>query len=859
MPIHKTLKKTTVGLVTGAVLMTTFPLAAFADPSTQSEPPSSQSTPAEVREADHDILKVSGIDQTSLPLSEETSTGNIKVTNRLSKMTSAVAKAENKGEALKDSSLAPAEGDVPKDMGDAELSVMSKPMETIDFVATGVTWDADSSAEVVEASIRVRESDEWGDWNAMEIAPQGEGSDRTGTEPLITSGADAVQVRVFTEDGTSPENIEVSVIDPGTGTHDGKTAQGETLPSSNPASKLGTQNTTAALANAAPASSLKPKVITRAQWGANESWASPSSQNSELKAMFVHHTAGTNNYHNATQAYQQVRGIYDYHARSLKWGDIGYHFLIDKFGNVYEGRKGSIDSLPVGAQAGGFNTDAIGVSVMGNYDVVAPSNASVEAVTKVLAWKAHQYGLKANGTTVLTSRAAAGSSARYKYGTKVTVPVILEHKTTNATACPGRYFSAKMSGIRSNVAKRVAAAAPAVVAKTPAKGGYSLGKDMTTAKASWGAVNGVDRYQIMYRAVSHGSSENISQKPWIAGKTTTATSIDLSADPGETAQFAVRSVAGSQVSEQRYLGQHTGALSNAQITVSNKATSGASASGANGNVYYMGGKGATLSANGASKAKQLILGSTSAAKNSRVEILRNNKYVGTFNFNGAQLCLVNLGGSGDNIKVRTLDNNPLTLTTVAYAQAGQTSNPASANGKANCESNFIDNPAGSSYFEAVDWMQWNNMSTGYTDGSFKKAQSITRGESLALIHRYYGTPTTQSAPLFKDVNKGGSFYGAISWGSSEGITSGYADGNFRPGQSVTRGEFAAFLYRAVDPEGYKAPAKSPFKDVKGNFHEAISWMRDSGMSVGYADGTYRPSQQITRAEVAQIIYRLDQK
>ncbi|PXA76156.1 N-acetylmuramoyl-L-alanine amidase [Auritidibacter sp. NML100628] len=323
---------------------------------------------------------------------------------------------------------------------EGELSALTVPLESIDFVIAGVTWHRSTSEIVTNVSIRVREQDGWSQWESLEIIDDAmaEG-DVIGTEPLATTEADAVQVRVNTESGEVPSGLEITLIDPGVSDNDGAVV-------ANTASHVSTSKKNPSVG--------RPTIVRRSQWGANESWVSPSKQSSTLKAMYVHHTAGTNNY-SRSQAYAQVRGIYSYHARTLDWGDIGYHFLVDRYGTIYEGRKGSMDSLPIGAQAGGFNTDTIGVSAIGNFEAATPPTAMVNSLTRVLAWKAHQYDLNPQGKTTLVSRASPGSTARYKSGTRVSSPVILGHRRTNATACPGARLNALLPSIRSNASSKV--------------------------------------------------------------------------------------------------------------------------------------------------------------------------------------------------------------------------------------------------------------------------------------------------------------------------------------------------------------------------------------------------------------------
>jgi uncharacterized protein YgiM (DUF1202 family) len=368
--------------------------------------------------------------------------------------------------------------------GDATLAAITTPKETIDFVAAGVTWDSSTSEEITEVSLRVREQGDWSEWHQLEVhATEDEmraHSPRAGTEPLITVEADAVQARVHTKSGNPPEELEVSLINPGESATDGQlepaSADGDDvenvadastssgiapLDTGNYDSSQDNSSRTAHLTSASTALQsnrpstnadvIKPAIVTRAQWGANESLVSTSNQSTDLKAMYIHHTAGTNNYTRA-QAYAQVRSVFQYHTVSLRWGDIGYNFLIDRYGTIYEGRRGSLDSLPVGAQAGGFNTNTFGISTLGNFEKATPPASMVESLKRVLAWKGLQYGINATGKTRLRS---AGGTSKYSNGTSVSVNTILGHKDTHATLCPGQQLYSQLPAIRKDVAKRI--------------------------------------------------------------------------------------------------------------------------------------------------------------------------------------------------------------------------------------------------------------------------------------------------------------------------------------------------------------------------------------------------------------------
>src|SRR5690606_17772143 len=87
----------------------------------------------------------------------------------------------------------------------------------------------------------------------------------------------------------------------------------------------------------------------------------------DVQVMFVHHTAGTNSY-SCRDSARIVRGIQGYHVRGNGWNDIGYNFLVDKCGNLFEGRKGGVNRAVLGAHTMGFNSHSSAVAVLGNYN-----------------------------------------------------------------------------------------------------------------------------------------------------------------------------------------------------------------------------------------------------------------------------------------------------------------------------------------------------------------------------------------------------------------------------------------------------------------------------------------------------------
>ena len=134
------------------------------------------------------------------------------------------------------------------------------------------------------------------------------------------------------------------------------------------------------LPSAAAAPGQPPNIITRAQWGADESMRCPNTvYDNGVRAGIVHHTAGSNDYAPQDSA-AIVRSIYAYHTRTLGWCDIAYNALVDKYGQVFEGRAGGMDRPVEGAHTGGFNKNTWGVAMLGNFDAVPPTPIQLRTI-----------------------------------------------------------------------------------------------------------------------------------------------------------------------------------------------------------------------------------------------------------------------------------------------------------------------------------------------------------------------------------------------------------------------------------------------------------------------------------------------
>ncbi|MFV0131472.1 N-acetylmuramoyl-L-alanine amidase [Streptomyces sp. HMX112] len=339
------------------------------------------------------------------------------------------------------------------------------------FSMLGVTW-RDPGARMtgtVEVRTRAVGAADWTPWLRLNgDSGQGEsGAARGGTEPAWVGPSDGVEVRVRADGATRaglPDGLRLDMVDPDAGRVNGVAPAGPTVaeggtgqpsePASASPSPTGTGPTAGTAIPPAPASSApQPPITSRADWGADES-ISPEAPTylpgGKVKAVVVHHTAESNTY-TCADAPRLVRGIYAYHVNQLGWKDIGYNFLVDKCGTVYEGRKGGVDRPVQGAHAYGFNSETTGVSVLGTYTDAAPPQAAMSSVAKMAAWKLGQYGVDPAGTTTLTAGDQGTNffGKSWTKGTQLTFPTIHGHRDGYNTECPGGAFYDQLPTIRS--------------------------------------------------------------------------------------------------------------------------------------------------------------------------------------------------------------------------------------------------------------------------------------------------------------------------------------------------------------------------------------------------------------------------
>jgi hypothetical protein len=222
-----------------------------------------------------------------------------------------------------------------------------------------------------------------------------------------------------------------------------------------------------------------PLIISRFSWQADESIRRAAPQVSDaVHFALVHHTAGSNNYTRGESA-AIVRGIEIYHVKGNGWNDIGYNFLVDKYGQVFEGRYGGVDKAVIGAHAEGFNTGSVGIAVLGSYGTTKISAAAKASLEQVLAWKLDLAHVDPLSTLTWKS----GGNPRFGSGVPVFLRAISGHRDTGFTDCPGNALYAELPQIAMDVSALGGPKIYAPVALRSGEGQVHLTAKLSVAQA----------------------------------------------------------------------------------------------------------------------------------------------------------------------------------------------------------------------------------------------------------------------------------------------------------------------------------------------------------------------------------------
>lgn len=168
---------------------------------------------------------------------------------------------------------------------------------------------------------------------------------------------------------------------------------------------------------------------------------------------------------------------------------------------------------------------------------------------------------------------------------------------------------------------------------------------------------------------------------------------------------------------------------------------------------------------------------------------------------------------------------------------------------------------GNVFVNEITWMKNKGISTGYADGTYRPFDTVNREQMAAFMYRMAGSPdyTPPAVSPFLDVPTTHYFYKEISWMKAAGISTGWSDKTYRPYQPVIREAMAAFMNRySAQVCSVNVPATKYFVDGSSSvFIKEIGWMGGNGISTGWADGTYRPFNSTTREQMAAFMYRLN--
>ncbi|MFD2026803.1 N-acetylmuramoyl-L-alanine amidase [Promicromonospora aerolata] len=340
-----------------------------------------------------------------------------------------------------------ADGEVVLDTADNAGRIAGEVAAPAGFQTVGVKWPATIDAEVPELQVRAQAEDgSWGEWTHLEKSsdvPDGEQAEFM-SAPVHVGEAVAVQVATVDKAASVPDGVELTLVT---------------------SEQVNTVAATTSGAVEASAATNGPTIITRAEWGAAPPRAIPEcppdggegtpgttwGAADRLDGAVVHHTVNPNDYATVAEAMQLIRNDQAYHQNGHGWCDIGYNFLVDKWGNVYEGAQGSIEDPIIGAHAGGFNTRTVGISMVGTYTNVAPSSAQQDGVAQIAGYRLSEYGVDPAESATFTS-AGLTSGGRYGAGEQVVLPRVFGHRDTHRTECPGDLGYPQLASIRNAAA-----------------------------------------------------------------------------------------------------------------------------------------------------------------------------------------------------------------------------------------------------------------------------------------------------------------------------------------------------------------------------------------------------------------------
>ncbi|MFH8441562.1 peptidoglycan recognition protein [Streptomyces sp. NPDC018026] len=195
----------------------------------------------------------------------------------------------------------------------------------------------------------------------------------------------------------------------------------------------------------------RPDIVPRSVWLGDAARAQPAPRyDDKVVAVFVHHTDTPNGY-DCADVPAILRGVYQGQTGARDWDDIGYNFVVDRCGTVYEGRAGGIDRAVTGAHTQGFNHRTTGIAALGTYTAGVPvPDELTDAIAAVAAWKLGETGTDPRAKVALVS---SNGLSRYAAGATARLPAVAGHDDGYQTSCPGAALTARLADIRDTAAR----------------------------------------------------------------------------------------------------------------------------------------------------------------------------------------------------------------------------------------------------------------------------------------------------------------------------------------------------------------------------------------------------------------------
>lgn len=204
---------------------------------------------------------------------------------------------------------------------------------------------------------------------------------------------------------------------------------------------------------AVPHTAPEPRIVPRSVWldGIGRHAQPPPRYDDKVVAVFVHHTDTPNGY-DCADTPRVIRDLYTGQTGGRSWDDIGYNFLVDHCGTVYEGRAGGVGRPVTGAHTQGFNHRTAGIAAIGTFTAGAEvPRALTDAIAALAAWKLGLADVDPRGTARLVS---SNGLSRYPAGNGAVLPALAGHQDGFATSCPGAALMARLPAVRLDAARR---------------------------------------------------------------------------------------------------------------------------------------------------------------------------------------------------------------------------------------------------------------------------------------------------------------------------------------------------------------------------------------------------------------------